>query len=1266
MRTIILFGLLFVFSSTMMKAQTPVNDDCSNAILVSCGDVVTGDTTQATQADEPIECNTFDIGDAGGVWYTFAGTGDLVTVSLCGDPSFDTQIAVYSGNCFSLTCVDGNDQFCGNQSEVTFTSDASTNYYIYIFGWIDAVGTYELEVTCAAPPPPVTNDLCDDALPIACGDNFFATTVGATQDDEPVPLCGVFSNGTAPGVWYDFAGTGDIVTVSLCGSDFDTQLQVFSGNCLSLTCVAGNNDNFAACGPGNNSQLTFLSDAATDYLFYVNGFGASTGNFNIEVTCITPPPPPANDNCEEATVALVNEDETCTLLNPATLAGATPSEQPNDCLGQANDDVWFEFTATTEIHIIQLLNIAGGTTNLVHAVYEGADCDNLTQISCSDPNDSTIQNLTIGDTYYLRIWSNGNDALNLTTLDVCISSFFPPPPPPNDECDDAIVAGVNQDGTCTITTPGTLTGATDSQITSACPGSGDDDVWFEFTATNDAHQISLLNIVGTVTDLVHAVYTGPDCDNLTEIFCSDANISNSSDFIIGQTYYIRVYSFTAVAFQEVTFDVCINEFDTIIVNSINDPETTLSPEELVEQVFVEQGGCGSVDITITEVKENPAGITNISQRSWGYFRQGTTDFPLEDGIILSSGFANTAEAPNNASGTSGGGIGAAWPGDLDIQAILDNQYGTVVPTQNATSFEFEFVSNLPSVTFEFIFASEEYEDDFECTDLFRDGFAFLVRGPGIPDTSGAPFGGVNIASIEGTANFPVTTETIRREAEPGDFELPNCVGQTPGVDFFPDLYVSNDDDSLNEVPISFDGLTVSLTTAEVTVEPGEVYTIKMVIADRSDTAFDSAVFLKGGSFNLGDLDLGDDVTIDSGDAVCEGDVIELNAGEFENGVFEWQQDGVVIADATTGILEVTETGTYTVTITFPGTTCELTDDIFVEFFSIPEIDLGEDVLLCAGENSVLDGTPINLADLENVTYQWQLDGVDITGETNPTLTITTPGIYTITISSIGGCVATDEITVTAVNFTVSLGENQEFCGEESFEIIPIIEGADATNATYLWSTGATTPTLVVTQSAFYEVEVTIEGCIEIAGVDILLKEQPIVVINGDENEFVKCTFDEETLTTTLSNITDDSAVTYQWFFQGGVITGETNNTLLLDQNDEEGIYSVEVNNQGCIASDTIEVVFYANTNCIITQGISPNGDGFNDSVDLTYLETEGGVSNFSIFNRYGTLVFERENYVNDWFGQDMDNNELPVGNYYYVIELNNPQDPITGFIYLNR
>ena len=80
--------------------------------------------------------------------------------------------------------------------------------------------------------------------------------------------------------------------------------------------------------------------------------------------------------------------------------------------------------------------------------------------------------------------------------------------------------------------------------------------------------------------------------------------------------------------------------------------------------------------------------------------------------------------------------------------------------------------------------------------------------------------------------------------------------------------------------------------------------------------------------------------------------------------------------------------------------------------------------------------------------------------------------------------------------------------------------------------------------------------------------------------------------------------------------------------------------------------------CQIQKGISPNGDGLNDFLELVAKKVE-------IFNRYGKEVYSKTDYNNDWHGQFMGGGEMPDGTYYYVIELVSGEKK-TGWIYINR
>ena len=135
----------------------------------------------------------------------------------------------------------------------------------------------------------------------------------------------------------------------------------------------------------------------------------------------------------------------------------------------------------------------------------------------------------------------------------------------------------------------------------------------------------------------------------------------------------------------------------IVVNDPADPQTALSAEDLLNEVLINSNACASA--TLELIQENPDGVGNAAVKSWGYFKRGTSAFPFEEGIILASGFAESAEGPNGATGISDTGTG--WGGDADLQQILDAENGGTVTTNNATVLQFKFTPVTNSISFDF-------------------------------------------------------------------------------------------------------------------------------------------------------------------------------------------------------------------------------------------------------------------------------------------------------------------------------------------------------------------------------------------------------------------------------------------------------------------------------------------------------------------------------------------------------------------------------------
>ena len=406
---------------------------------------------------------------------------------------------------------------------------------------------WTLPYTFCTPP---ANDECADAVALTinptniCTVSTNGTINSATASNDGAETCAGTEDDD---VWYTFVATNTIHLISLnniTGSTTDLNHILYSGSCGSLTQVA--------CSTANNSTATGLT-IGTTYTLRVYSHSATPQTTAFTVCIGTPPPPPVNDECSGAISVLTNPDLNCTSFATGSVYSATASSQASTCTGSEDDDIWFSFVATSTSHRVNLTNITGGTTAIYHTVYSGT-CDAINQMYCSTLATSMAGNLTIGNTYYVRVYSAATTA-QTSIFDICIGT--PPPPPANDECSTATAVTVNPDLNCTSVTPGTIAWATASpEDATICGGTEDDDVWFSFVATNPTHTIGINNIVGGTSSIYHTIYSG-NCGALSNILCSTSNSSYISGLTVGNTYYVRVYSFTAVTGQSSTFDICV-------------------------------------------------------------------------------------------------------------------------------------------------------------------------------------------------------------------------------------------------------------------------------------------------------------------------------------------------------------------------------------------------------------------------------------------------------------------------------------------------------------------------------------------------------------------------------------------------------------------------------------------------------------------------------------------------------------------------------------
>ncbi len=646
--------------------------------------------------------------------------------------------------------------------------------------------------------------------------------------------------------------------------------------------------------------------------------------------------------------------------------------------------------------------------------------------------------------------------------------------------------------------------------------------------------------------------------------------------------------------------------------------TNFTAAELVTDILVNNGCAQTANHTSST--GDSFGFDGI-----GFFSAANTDFPFDQGIILSTGRAVDAAGGNIGQNTSGI---AEWRGDADLSRVTNRQ-----ELFNASFIQFDFVPLTNQISFNFIFASEEYFGDFQCN--FSDVFAFILTDPnGISN---------NLAIVPNT-NEPISVTTIR----PGVDGL--CVARNQGFFAGVNNLVSD---------ISFHGNTISMQAVSEVI-PGDTYNIKLVIADNLDTELDSAVFLEAGSFNI-DVDIGEDRLVSLGNPLCTNEELELDATSRGAMAYRWFRNGTELTQFRDDpIITVTDSGDYRVEIVF-SSICVSNGEISVEYIAPPFIAENPiDIVLCELDNNgrELFDLRTNAAiilgnqdrDIYQVTfYQTMEDAVLFENQINANAyqnEILSETLFA-RISSGVSCfeIAPFQISLQSLELGTNMLEvSYTLCRDSSQNAIaplPILAtGLSETENNFSWFlgeaieenriSGENTSSLIVSQVGSYVVQVeNIQfGCSFFFSTEVVPVDPPT-------------TFEIEFLTDLFSNSNDIAIIVegnsnYLFSVDGSPFSEENRFNALLP-----GEHLAQVTDiQGCtIQSKTFEIIDYP-------RFFTPNGDDINDQWRIV---GGSGLDNaqVSIFDRFGKLI--RTLAADEPWDGTFNGSSLPASDYWFSI-----------------
>jgi hypothetical protein len=321
-----------------------------------------------------------------------------------------------------------------------------------------------------------------------------------------------------------------------------------------------NTDNFSEAGvssttAGTSGSLNRVADCNTKYAF-------TTGTYHGLTAVSTAAP--AND--EPAGAVVVTPGTTaCTSFCGTyyTTKNATASAAAAACLGTADDDVWFKFTATAADTKVDIG--AGGSfiprvqiLNSDYSVLSTAICVTAATGLKASANPTA---LVVGNDYFVRVYHDGAGSSSTTGIDgmfsICV--YATPQPPANDNCTAATILPIN--ATCVTLAGSTLNSTASTQA--VCAGTADDDVWYKFVANTGENVTINVQSVGSFNAHVQVLDGGltGDCAATTSVSCINATSTGGLETVVlssltsGKTYFVRVYH-TLAGTASGSFTIC--------------------------------------------------------------------------------------------------------------------------------------------------------------------------------------------------------------------------------------------------------------------------------------------------------------------------------------------------------------------------------------------------------------------------------------------------------------------------------------------------------------------------------------------------------------------------------------------------------------------------------------------------------------------------------------------------------------------------------------
>jgi large repetitive protein len=452
--------------------------------------------------------------------------------------------------------------------------------------------------------------------------------------------------------------------------------------------------------------------------------------------------------------------------------------------------------------------------------------------------------------------------------------------------------------------------------------------------------------------------------------------------------------------------------------------------------------------------------------------------------------------------------------------------------------------------------------------------------------------------------------------------------------------------------VSYFWLPGGETTQSITVTGTGVYTCTVTYANGCNSTTPLT------QVNVEQPSAAPTITANGPTTFCQGGSVTLTSSNSTNNV--WSNGSFAQS------IVVFNSGDYTVS-TVVGACSIASATITVTSNPRPSaiVNTANSTTFCKGDSATLF-----VSSATGISFQWFKVGLggnpDVLLGTNLSQTVFDSGDYYAVVTDVNGCTRASfpptNIVVRDSVATPRIAQEGTISPCNNKGTITLTSSSATNN---LWSTGATSPSIIVETAGTYTVTVSNGFCSKTSkpividvtpGAALELTLSPKIYTPGDNNISVNGGSDGEIDLTVSGGV---NPFNFQWL--------DSSNTNLVTNEDINGLkkgwYKVVVTDaNGCTAKDS--VYLKEPLQFKLPEGFTPNGDGKNDFFVIGSIENYPD-NKFIVYNRWGNIVYNKNGYKNEWDGNANNGENMAEGTYFVTLEIPG-RDMIKGFVDLRR